>query len=526
MTKVDLTMSDAIRAAYRRGEDEETMNPIVRVDKSGQPIGRIEDGDYVIFYDIRGEREIELTEAFVKPNFSHFPVVKDLKTRWATMIEYDKKLGAWVAFPPIEQVQNTLSETVSKAGLKQAKISEAEKSIHLSYFFNGKNTTQFPGEERIVVETRKDVSNFDECPEMSTEEVANQTIAAIRSGQYDLMVTNFANIDVVGHIENRPAVIKAIETVDTQVQRVVEAAKQAGVTVFITSDHGSAEKWLYPEGTIDTGHSNSPVHAIFIAAATNGSQLRNGGSLIDVAPTLLQLLQLPQPAGMTGRSLLQNYPINGRHKVLLLITDGWGHNENAFGNLIMEAHTPYVDSLKQQYPNTILLAAGEAVGLPAGTVGNSESGHMHMGAGRVIYADRLRIANAMKDGSYHNNEAFLQAMSGAKKDGTRLHLLGIVSFFSSHGSVDYLIELMRMAKAEQVPEVFIHGLLGRRGERPETGAVYTQKIEAEAAELGLGQVVSIVGRYWALDREENWDRIEKTYRMLVHGEGTQVYQKV
>jgi len=205
--------------------------------------------------------------------------------------------------------------------------------------------------------------------------------------------------------------------------------------------------------------------------------------------------------------------------VLLLITDGWGHRDETYGNLIAEAETPMMDRLNAVYPHTLLQAAGEAVGLPPGTVGNSEAGHLHIGAGRVIYSDRVRIQRAIGDGSFFQNPAFLWAMRGAQRDGTALHLLGIISFFSSHGSVDYLLALMRMAKQEELRRVFIHALLGRRGERPESGARYVWKVEEEAGRRGVGQVASMIGRFWALDREENWDRIEKTYRMLVYGEG-------
>jgi 2,3-bisphosphoglycerate-independent phosphoglycerate mutase len=166
-----------------------------------------------------------------------------------------------------------------------------------------------------------------------------------------------------------------------------------------------------------------------------------------------------------------------------------------------------------------LSASGEAVGMPPGTVGNSEAGHLHIGAGRVVAADRVRINSSLEDGSFFQNKAFLWAMRGAKRDGTRLHLLGIVSFYSSHGSVDHLLALMEMAHREGVPEVYVHGMLGRRGERPESGAVYVEQVEEAAERLGLGRVATVIGRFWSLDREEHWDRIEKTYRMLVEGQG-------
>jgi 2,3-bisphosphoglycerate-independent phosphoglycerate mutase len=181
-----------------------------------------------------------------------------------------------------------------------------------------------------------------------------------------------------------------------------------------------------------------------------------------------------------------------------------------------------MDDLERKEPFTTLKAAGEAVGLPDETVGNSEAGHLHIGAGRRIPSDRLRIGRAILDGSFFQNEAFLWALRTAKQTKKSLHLLGIVSFFSSHGSLDYLLALLKMARRESVEELYLHAMLGRRGERKESGARYLELIEKEMKSLGMGQIVSVIGRYWSLDREENWDRIEKTYRMLVYGEGKPV----
>jgi 2,3-bisphosphoglycerate-independent phosphoglycerate mutase len=237
---------------------------------------------------------------------------------------------------------------------------------------------------------------------------------------------------------------------------------------------------------------------------------------------VLDLLGLPQPAAMTGRSLLAPRPPAAERRVLLLILDGWGSGDGGPGDLIALANTPFMDDLRSSWPSTDLAAAGPAVGMPPGTVGNSEAGHLHIGAGRVIPADRVRINQALEDGSFFENEAFLWAMHGARSTGTRLHLLGIVSFYSSHGSVDHLLALMEMARRERVPEVYVHSMLGRRGERPESGAIYIEQVEREAQRLGVGQVATVIGRFWSLDREEHWDRIEKTYRMLVEGQGEPV----
>jgi 2,3-bisphosphoglycerate-independent phosphoglycerate mutase len=522
-------LAEAVRAAYRAGEDDEAMEPLVRVDPNGYPIGRIQDGDYVIFYDIRGEREIELTEAFVAEDFSHFS--RDpMTTHWATMIEYHPELNVRVAFPPLGAVSDTLSEVVSKADLRQVKIVESEKSVHLTYFLNGKRNEPFPGEERRIIPSLE-FDGYLPPPEMRAGAVADATIEALRDPTVDLLIVNWANVDVIGHSEDREAIKRAVATVDGQLGRAIEVAKEMDVTALVTADHGTVEKWYYPDGSIDTGHTDSPVPFVLVAPRLPGVGVRDGGSLVDVAPTILHLLGVEKPTAMTGVSLVRDG--TGRRaeprRVALFILDGWGARDDAWGNLILEADTPVMDELQATYPITNIEAAGEAAGLPntvpgrpGKTVGNSEVGHTHLGAGRIVPSDRLRIERAIADGSFFENPAFRWAMEGAKRDGTRLHLLGIISFYSSHGSVEHLKALLRMAKQVGVPQVYIHGMLGRRGEKPESGAIYVGDIEAECERLGLGQFVSLIGRFWSLDREYNWDRIEKSYRWLVYGEGRSV----
>jgi 2,3-bisphosphoglycerate-independent phosphoglycerate mutase len=455
-------------------------------------------------------------------------VEKNLRINLVTMIPYHRRLNARVAFSPEGMIRDTLSETLSKQGRRQIKISESEKAVHVSYFLNGKIQELFPGEERVLIPTPKDVAHFDQKPEMNAAGVTRAVVEKLKDGQADLVFANFANIDVVAHIENEGAILKAVEAVDVNLGACVEGARKAGVTAVITADHGTAEKWLYPDGTIDTGHTDSQVP--FLVVPPNDEELplwklRGSGELADVAPTILEILGLPQPAAMTGRSLLMKEPSNpraGKRKVLLLLLDGWGHRSEAYGNLIARARTPVMDHLQERYPFALLEASGETVGLPGGTVGNSEAGHLHIGAGRRVCSDRLLIDRAIQDGTFFRNDAFLWAMRGAKRDGRNLHLLGIVSFFSSHGSMDHLFALLKMAAQESADRVYLHAMLGRRGERKESGARYLEMIEKEMERLNVGKVVSVIGRYWSLDREENWDRIEKTYRMLVYGEGRKI----
>jgi 2,3-bisphosphoglycerate-independent phosphoglycerate mutase len=474
MSDIRFPMSHALRNAYSEGKEDETLPPLVLLNNIGQPIGRIKIGDAVLFYNIRGEREVELSRSLVEAGFDEFNVEKDLALHFATMSEYHKGLNALVAFPPDDVIEDTLSDVIARHHLTQAKITESEKAIHVTYFLNGKNIKIPWGEERIIVPTRKDIALFDEAPEMSIHAVTEAAIDQIHDTSCNFTFVNLPNVDVVGHIENEDAIFHAVEAVDASMGRIVGEALKEGLTAIVTADHGTVEKWFYPDGAIDN----------------------------------------PSP-----RTVGKN------RRVLLIVLDGWGENKGNEGNLIARAHTPTMDCLKKTYPHTLLAASGEAVGLPPGTVGNSEAGHLHIGAGRRIYSDRVKIDRAITDGSFYQNEAFLHIIRAAKDTGASLHLLGIVSFFSSHGSIDHLCALMDLAKKEGVKDVFIHAMLGRRGELPESGANYIEKVEKKAEEINLGKVVSVIGRYWSMDREENWDRIEKAYRMLIHGEGIPVKER-
>ncbi len=517
----------SIKKAYKSGQEDEALDPIIMADPTGQPLGRLENGDYVIFYDIRGEREVELSECLVNRDFSHFPVNKDLHLNFVTMIEYDSSLKARVAFPPEGKIKNTLAEVLSKAGLGLLKISESEKEIHVGFFMNGKSNEVFPGEERIVVPSPEAVSSYALKPEMSASQVAEKVSLKLNDPPYRVIVANLANVDVLGHIEDKAAVLKAVEEVDRQLGKIIEDCRTQAVTLVVTSDHGTVEEWLYPDGTVNTGHTKNPVPFVladFSAEAPERWNLKKGGELADVAPTLLALLELAKPPEMSGESLILNFPDEEKaeRRVLLLILDGWGMREEKEANLIAEARTPNFDRLLARFPHALLKASGEAVGMPANTVGNSEAGHLHLGAGRRILLDRVRIDRAIQEGSFFRNDAFLWAMQGAKKEHKSLHLLGIVSKYSSHGTIKHLFPLLRLAKELDVKPVFIHSLIGRRGEKPESGAAYVAKVEEMCRSLSVGQVVTVMGRFWALDREENWDRVEKAYRALVYGEGVHV----
>jgi 2,3-bisphosphoglycerate-independent phosphoglycerate mutase len=524
-SNADSVMLKAIHEAYRSGQEDEELEPIVAVDASRKPIGRIERGDSVIFYDIRGEREIEITESLTEDEFDHFEVKRDLDLDFATMIEYASSLDVRVAFPPEGEVKNTLTEVVTQNGLALVKIAESEKAIHVGYFMNGKNERPFPGEKRIFVPSPEGVDSYALTPEMSAEKVTASIIAQLDDPKVQVIVGNFANVDVLGHIEDKKAVLRAVEVVDEQLARLVDKCRERCVTFVVSADHGTVEEWQYPDGTVNTGHTKNPVPFIlanFALEDPHSLVLKEFGELSDVAPSLLELLGLEKPAEMSGQSLIETQVSNKNKnkKLLFLILDGWGMKEDTFGNLIKEAKTPNFDRIWAQFPHSKLAASGEAVGMPADTVGNSEAGHLHLGAGRRILLDRVRIDKSIEDGTFFQNPAFLGTMQSALDNNRALHLLGIVSFYSSHGTIKHLFALLQMAKNMGLTEVYVHSLIGRRGERPESGSIYVDKVEKKCRALSTGKVVTVMGRYWALDREENWDRVEKAYRALVFGEGT------
>ncbi len=520
----DFSLAPAVRRAYAAGQEDEALEPIVAAAADGGPVGRIGPGDSVIFYDVRGEREVELTQALTEPAFAHFPV-RPLGLDFVTLIEYRSGLRVRTAFPPEAGLKNTLAEVFSAAGFSVRKIAESEKAIHVAYFFNGKREEAFPGEERRTVPSPA-VANYAETPAMNAAGVVEQVRAALAGGGPRLVVANLANVDVVGHIVDRDAVAAAVRSVDAALGSIVEDCRRAKATLVVTADHGTVEEWLYPDGQVNTGHTKNPVPFViadFAAADPSVPALRPAGELADVAPTILGLAGLPQPAEMTGASLLASPP-SGPHRtrIVLLILDGWGLRDDPFGNLIAETATPHFDRLWSSFPRSILASFGEAVGMPAKAVGNSEAGHLHLGAGRRVLLDRVRIDKSIEDGSFERNEALAWAMDEASRKGRALHLLGIVSFYSSHGTLQHLFALLRMARRRNVPRVYVHGLIGRRGELPESGAIYVEKVEQACREIGAGRLVTVIGRFWALDREENWDRVEKTVRALVDGAGERV----
>lgn len=290
-------MTRAIQESYDEGVTDEFIKPIVNTTVDG----RIKPGDVVIFFNYRNDRAKELTIVLTQKDMPEqgMAVIPDLQ--YYCMTPYDASFtGVHILFKK-ENVDDTLSEYLSAQGLKQLHIAETEKYAHVTFFFNGGREEPFEGEDRILVPSPK-VATYDLKPEMSAYEVKDKLVAAIKEEKYEFIVVNYANGDMVGHTGIYPAIQKAVETIDTCVHETVEAARGAGYEVIIIADHGNCDYAINPDGSPNTAHSLNPVPFVYVTDEANATV--KDGRLADVAPSLLQILGLPQPADMTGTPLI------------------------------------------------------------------------------------------------------------------------------------------------------------------------------------------------------------------------------
>lgn len=512
-----LLLAEAVRQAYAAGQTDYSLEPLVRVDKDGTPLGLIEDDDSVVFCCRRGEREIELTEAFTQPDFVHFsrPLLDRLNFVILTLY-HDKFKDLPVAFAP-SKGKDTLAEVVSRAGLSQFHCSESEKFAHITFFLNGGRNESFPRETDLCIPSPKGIA-FEKIPDLSLPAVAENVMDAVRRG-YDLIVTNFANGDVIGHTSNTEAKIQCAGHVDHHLGRVIREAMENHYVIAITADHGNLEECITPEGKPHVSHTTNPVPFILIDPENPSALPLQNGSLKDISPTLLKILDVPQPAGMDGNNLAAGVEWNRRRRVLLIILDGWGIGKPDSTNPIYMADTPNWDELVKRYPPSELQASGEAVGLQAGKTGNSEAGHINIGAGRVILQDDVRLDQAMQDGSFYSNEIFLQTLEKVQQNGSSLHLIGLLTEKSSHGSIDYPLALLQMAKQKGLGSVYLHLIFDGRSTEPGSAPMLLEKLEEKMRMIGIGQVVTGMGRGIALDRDGNYEKIRRAFEAMVLGTG-------
>jgi 2,3-bisphosphoglycerate-independent phosphoglycerate mutase len=293
----------AIEQSYRDEVGDEFVVPSV-IAANDVPMGRLADGDGFIFFNFRSDRAREITRCLTDSEFTGFArrVIPKLAA-YVCMTTYDETFGLPVAFGP-EELKNILGEVVSKAGRSQLRIAETEKYAHVTFFFNGGSEVPLPGEERCLIPSPKDVATYDLKPEMSAYPVTDELLRRLDGDAYDLIVLNFANADMVGHTGILSAAVRAIEAVDECVGRLVAKVLEKQGCVLITADHGNAEIMMDESGGPHTAHTTGRVPLVLVDEARRGVRLR-AGILADIAPTILEILALPKPPEMTGRSLIE-----------------------------------------------------------------------------------------------------------------------------------------------------------------------------------------------------------------------------
>ncbi|HCT95325.1 2,3-bisphosphoglycerate-independent phosphoglycerate mutase [Vagococcus sp.] len=289
----------AIKDSYANGVNDEFVLPIV-IEENGEPVATVKENDAVIFFNFRPDRAIQLSNAFTDKEWEFFARENHPVVKFVTMTLYNPSIDAKVAYPPIE-LKNVLGEVLSNAGLKQLRIAETEKYPHVTFFMNGGRNEEFPGESRILINSPK-VETYDLKPEMSAYEVTDALVADIEADKHDAIILNFANPDMVGHSGMLEPTIKAIEAVDENLGRVVDAILAKNGYAVIFADHGNSETMMTPEGKPHTAHTTVPVPVI---VTKKDVTLREDGRLADVAPTMLDLLNIEQPVEMTGESLIK-----------------------------------------------------------------------------------------------------------------------------------------------------------------------------------------------------------------------------
>ncbi|MBU1344110.1 MAG: 2,3-bisphosphoglycerate-independent phosphoglycerate mutase [Proteobacteria bacterium] len=297
----------AIQTAYDAGQTDEFIQPVFLTGEEGNltdcPNGIIGDGDGLIFFNFRADRAKEITRAFTQTDFNEFQREKKVNlSGFVCMTQYDETFDLPVAFGP-QHLDNILGGILSKNNIPQLRIAETEKYAHVTYFFNGGDEKIFNREERTLIPSPRDVATYDEKPEMSAVEIADMACEKIKSGKFEFIILNFANMDMVGHTGILNAAVKACETVDKCVQKVVEAIWETGGIALVTADHGNAEQMIADDGSPHTAHTLNPVRLILAGNAHKGVSMKDG-ILGDIAPTILKLLNIEQPSQMTGTSLI------------------------------------------------------------------------------------------------------------------------------------------------------------------------------------------------------------------------------
>lgn len=437
------TLQARLERYYQQNITDYWIRPQIKYDE-GVPVGRMQDGDLVVFACRRGEREIQLTESLTQAEFDHFERTGFPSLQFFPLVDYHPSLKLDPLFP-VKTVEPNLGQVVSNAGLSQLRIAESEKFAHITYFLSGRKETPFPNEYRIRVPSLA-LNNLH--PKMASLDLAEALLRQAEAHPLDFIALNFAAGDIWGHVADFASQVACVEYIDQALSRIIPWGLENGYYFLITADHG-----LLETGEAGLGHSSSLVPLILAAEGLErrAIKLKKGKSLTSVAPTVLELLGLEPPSVMDDSLLEMRLPRG--EGVILIVLDGFGLGKADHTNPIHRGATLTLDALVANYPTTELVASGEAVGLLAGSSGNSEAGHLSLGAGRRIAQDEVRILEELKDGRLRNHYGFNQALRRVGERNAACHLLFLLSKQSSHGSLQETLEILNYVKEQGISRV-------------------------------------------------------------------------
>ncbi len=512
-------IENILREGYAAGEQDYHLKPLVKW-SDNRPVGRIKDGDCVIFCCRRGDREVQITEAFSEKGFKGFERKDFESLDFIPMTLYQEKFSHLNILFPVIRPENSLGKVISDAGLRQLRVAESEKFAHVTFFFNGRRVEAFKNEERLFIESPPNSALLDN-PGTSTAQVADAVIKGIKAGDYDFILTNLASGDMVGHLENYEAKVSCAASVDGSLGRIIDAARGHGYSVIITADHGLLETGFTPDGKPNVSHTTALVpFAIISDDDVERGDDGNSGTLSDIAPTVLSLMKLDIPEEMDGR--VKAVCKGCGKKVVLVVVDGWGiGNDDPKFNPIAAARTPNLERAMTEGISYEIEASGTAVGLPKGRYGNSEVGHLAIGSGRMIPSDELRISTAICDGSLAVNKDLTGPLERLKARKGALHLIMILSERSSHGNIKECMAIADAAGRNGVKEAFLHVILDGRSTPPQGAADLIPVLEREGRTISADlELVTIMGREYGLDRGGNYEKKTKVaFDSLVDGSG-------
>lgn len=511
--------------------------------------GNIKPEDAIFYINFRTDRTRQLTGVFTHTDpkegkaFTAFAVPDSFAPHFTAMTHYADTLHPHEAFGPVA-LQNTLSDYWAALGLRQLHVSETEKKAHTTFFLAGQRDVQHPLEDWVHPQSTG--LNYAEAPEMQAAKVGDTVVDSLINKKHDVIFANFANPDMVGHTGNFEAAKKAVEAVDAQLARIIQAAEESNAVVAIFADHGNAEEMVDEKGQPHTKHTfnrvpfilklpGQPVQINFRALTDTFDDSGNPPSrLADIYPTIFGLYRWAVPKEVNGKNLILNpetlpaFDVK-QNPLVMVVLDGWGmppeKNPRNETNAVLQADTPAYDKLIETSPWTQLYTHGKYVGLPDDIFGNSEIGHMSIGSGRTIPTDIERINNAIASGDFFQNPALLAMSQHVLDNGSKLHVLGLLTEAGVHAHQSHWDAMLEFADRKKIKEVRLHLFTdGRDG--PPTGGVqlikdFQSKIDAVNAKGNTHvKIARIMGRQWAMDRDRRWGHTQLAFDAMVHGATT------